>query len=375
MNEAAKNKIYPLVLIADDDPATRLLMNEVLKQAGFAVTEAQNGIEALAAFDRRHPDVVVMDVKMPELDGFAACAEIRRRPSGEHIPVLMVTGLDDIDSINRAFEVGATDFVSKPINWRVLSHHVRYLYRAGRAMIELRSSQDDLKRKAEELARSNNELEQFAYVASHDLQEPLRMVSSYTQMLAKRYQGQLDTEADEFIGFVLDGANRMRQLIQDLLKYSRAGSSEVLMAEVDVARLLSETLNDLDCAIQSHRAVVTYDKLPTVTANEVQLKQVLQNLISNAIKFHGDKAPEVHISAERRENQWQFSVRDNGIGIPAESSERIFVVFQRLHSRETYPGTGIGLSICKKIIDRMNGRIWVESTPNQGSTFFFTIPA
>lgn len=375
MNEAAKNKIDPLVLIADDDPATRLLMNEVLKHAGFAVTEAQNGIEALAAFDRRHPDVVVMDVKMPELDGFAACAEIRRRPGGEHTPVLMVTGLDDIDSINRAFEVGATDFVSKPINWRVLSHHVRYLYRAGRAMIELRTSQDDLKRKAEELARSNNELEQFAYVASHDLQEPLRMVSSYTQMLAKRYQGQLDAEADEFIGFVLDGANRMRQLIQDLLKYSRAGSSEVFMAEVDVARLLSETLNDLDCAIQSNRAVVTYDKLPTVTANEVQLKQVLQNLIGNAIKFHSDKAPEVHISAERGENQWQFSVRDNGIGIPAESSERIFVVFQRLHSRETYPGTGIGLSICKKIIDRMNGRIWVESTPNQGSTFFFTIPA
>ncbi|MBM4263922.1 MAG: response regulator [Deltaproteobacteria bacterium] len=375
MSKPSKEENQPLVLIADDDPAMCLLMTESLERAGFRTVEAHDGNEALAAFQRQQPDVVVLDVKMPQQDGFAACAAIRQKPRGEHVPILMVTGLDDIDSINRAFQVGATDFVSKPINWTVLSHHVRYLYRAGRAMIELRQSQTDLKHQAEQLARSNRDLEQFAYVASHDLQEPLRMVSSYAKMLAKRYDGKLDSTADDYIGFVLDGAERMRQLIQDLLKYSRAGTSPAPLGPVNVATALSQTLEDLDVAIQSSRATVTHDELPIVMANETQMKQLLQNSIGNAIKFHGDKAPQIHVSAERKGCEWRFAVRDNGIGVPAEFAERIFVMFQRLHSRETYPGTGIGLSICKKIVDHMNGRIWVEPNPEGGSSFFFTIPA
>lgn len=375
MNQPSSAEEKPLVLVADDDPAMRLLMVQSLEQAGFRAIEAHNGREALAAFERQQPDVVVLDVKMPELDGFAACAEIRTRPRGAHVPVLMVTGLDDIDSIHRAFDVGATDFVSKPINWTVLSHHVRYLYRAGRAMIELHQSQSDLKHQAEQLARSNRELEQFAYVASHDLQEPLRMVSSYAQMLAKRYAGKLDTDAEEYIGFMVDGAERMRQMIQDLLKYSRAGTTPAPLAPVDLGVVLRQTLDDLELAMQHNGATVTHDALPTVMANETQIKQLLQNLIGNAIKFHGDNAPRIHVSAARKGCEWEFTVRDNGIGIPAEFAERIFVMFQRLHSRETYPGTGIGLSICKKIVDRMNGRIWVEPNPGGGSAFFFTIPA
>lgn len=371
----ADSRAVPLVLVADDDPTMRLLIRESIEQAEFTVIEAADGRQALDAFDCRRPDVVVMDVKMPEMDGFTACREIRQRPFGEHIPVLMVTGLDDLESINRAFEMGATDFVCKPINWAVLTHHVRYLYRASRAMVDLSASQANLKQKAEQLAHSNSELEQFAYVASHDLQEPLRMVSSYTQMLAKRYKDKLDGDAEEFIGYVLDGAARMRQLIQDLLTYSRVGTAQAPLEPTDVAQVLAITLGDLEFTIQANGVKVTHDPLPTVVANDGQMKQLLQNLLVNAIKFHGERAPAIHIGAERKGADWLFSVRDNGIGIAPEYAERIFVMFQRLHSGGEYPGTGIGLSICKKIVDRFGGRIWVESEPGNGSAFYFTIPA
>lgn len=375
MNPAKESIANPLVLVADDDPTMRMLIRESIEQANFTVIEVENGRAALDAFDGRRPDVVVMDVKMPEMDGFTACREIRQRPFGEHVPVLMVTGLDDLESINRAFEMGATDFVCKPINWAVLTHHVRYLLRASRAIQDLSASQADLKQKAEQLARSNSELEKFAYVASHDLQEPLRMVSSYTQMLAKRYKDKLDGDAEEFIGYVLDGAARMRQLIQDLLTYSRVGTVSAPLAPTDVAAVLRTTLADLEVAIQSSGAQVTCDPLPCVVANDGQIKQLLQNLIGNAIKFRGDRPPLIHVGAARQASDWLFSVRDNGIGIDPEFAERIFVMFQRLHTGAEYPGTGIGLSICKKIVDRFGGRIWVEPEPGQGSAFYFTIPA
>lgn len=228
---------------------------------------------------------------------------------------------------------------------------------------------------AQELARSNAELEQFAYVASHDLQEPLRKVASYTDLLAKRYQGQLDSRAETFMGYIVDGATRMKALIDDLLTLSRIGSEEISLEQTDVEPVLREALAVLDTALQESGASVTFDPLPTVTADPSQLEQLFHNLIGNAIKFRGTELPHVHVSAEQKNHQWVFSVQDNGIGIDPQHAERIFAVFQRLHTRAEYPGTGIGLAICKKIVEHYGGRIWLESQPGKGATFYFTLPA
>jgi signal transduction histidine kinase len=224
------------------------------------------------------------------------------------------------------------------------------------------------------LVHSNRELEQFAYVASHDLQEPLRAVNSYAQLIVRKYQGNLDAKADKYLGYIMEGATRMQQLIDDLLSFSRVGTRSKVLEPIDCDRVLSQVLDNLQVAIAESNAVVTHEPLPTVLGDEIQLIQLLQNLINNAIKFRREEPPRVHVSAVNRDNEWIFSVRDNGIGMEADYFERIFIIFQRLHSRSEYPGTGIGLAVCKKIVERHAGRIWVESTLGVGTTFYFTIP-
>lgn len=242
-----------------------------------------------------------------------------------------------------------------------------------RDITDRHEAQEELARQAEELARSNAELEQFAYVASHDLQEPLRMVASYTQLLARRYRGQLDADADEFIEFAVDGVRRMQSLINDLLAYSRVGRGTELTS-VSTAAIVGSTLTALAHAITETDAKVTFQDLPTVHGDETQLRQLFQNLIQNGLKFHKPGVPpKVHIDAVDSGDFWHFRVADEGIGIAPEFRERIFVIFQRLHSRAEYPGTGIGLAICRKIVERHGGRIWVESDDN-GTIFHFTLP-
>ena len=243
---------------------------------------------------------------------------------------------------------------------------------------ETRAWTAEMEKRVEErtanLARSNAELQQFAYVAAHDLQEPLRMISSYTQLLARRYQGKLDADADEFIAYAVDGANRMQRMINDLLTYSRVGTRGKEFALTDCKAALEQTLHNLQVMIEENKATVTHDPLPTVMGDESQLVQLFQNLISNAIKFHGEEPPRVHISIQREDGEWTFAVHDNGIGIDPQFFNRLFIVFQRLHNATEYPGTGIGLAICRKIVERHRGRIWVESEPGKGSAFYFTIP-
>jgi len=245
----------------------------------------------------------------------------------------------------------------------------------ARDVTERKQAQQILAKQAQELVRSNAELEQFASVVSHDLQEPLRMVTRYAELIAGRYRGKLNTDADEFLGYMLSGATRMQQLIQDLLAYSRVSTRGHEFQPTNSEAVLQSVLANLRVRIEETGAGVTHGQLPMVLADKAQLGQLFQNLLSNALKFHSEASPRIHLSAERNGPEWLFLVRDNGIGIEARDCERIFGIFERAHSDQAYPGTGIGLAVSKRIVERHGGRIWVESQPGKGSTFFFTLPA
>ncbi len=273
--------------------------------------------------------------------------------NGNIIPVhISINTLDDLKGVY----IVITDLSEQ-------KHHEKLKYAHEKLNISL-----------EELKRSNYELQQFAYVASHDLQEPLRMVSSFSQLLEKRYKDRLDEDANEFIGFIVDGAQHMKLLIDDLLTYSRVTSHAKEFENVDLENVLDVVFSNLSFYLEENKVIITKDSLPVVFADPSQMGQIFQNLISNAIKFHNGSTPKIHISSQKSETEWIFAVADNGIGIDPNYQEQIFEVFKRLHTRNEYPGSGIGLSICQKIIQRHGGRIWVESKKDVGSTFFFTLP-
>ncbi|OGW30817.1 MAG: hypothetical protein A2X54_05815 [Nitrospirae bacterium GWF2_44_13] len=236
-----------------------------------------------------------------------------------------------------------------------------------------KKAEEEIKRTVAELKRSNEELQQFAYIASHDLQEPLRMIASYLQLIERRYRGKLDKDADEFITFAVDGANRLQDMIMGLLAYSRVETRGKPFEDVNAAEILGNAISNLKIIIEENGAVITAGSLPVIRGDENQLIQLFQNLIANAIKFKSEKPPYIHISAERKDAEWLFSVKDNGIGIAQEYKERIFNIFQRLHGRE-YPGVGIGLSICRRIVEKHGGKIYFESEIGKGTIFYFTIP-
>jgi PAS domain S-box-containing protein len=264
------------------------------------------------------------------------------------------------------------DFSLKPIFDEV--GKVIMLIPEGRDISDRKTAELELQQQKQDLIRSNDELQQFAYVASHDLQEPLRMITSYLELLERRYKGQLDAKADRFIAYAVDGAARMQILIDDLLKYSRVGVRSYTLEQVNCAVVLQHVLRNLQVAIAESNAIITHDALPEVNADITQLTQLFQNLIGNAIKFRRADPLKIQIGVERTNDKWLFSVQDNGIGIESQYCDRIFVIFQRLHNRTDYPGTGMGLAICKKIVERHGGTLWVESTPTKGSTFYFTLP-
>jgi light-regulated signal transduction histidine kinase (bacteriophytochrome) len=293
--------------------------------------------------------------------------------AGVNVPVILVSGaLGDVTAVN-CIKQGATDYVLKDGLAR-LPEAIRRALQEKEVLRLRRKAEEDLARKAEELARSNADLEQFAYIASHDLQEPLRMVAAYTKLIAERYRGRLDENGDKFIAYACEGALRMQTLIQDLLAFSRVGRAGAKIVSVDCAAAMAEVLLTLGPVIREHEAVVTYTSLPVVQMEASQMTQVFQNLIANAIKFHGEQPPKISVRAEKAGTEWLFTVSDNGIGIAPENAEAVFVVFHRLHTRTEYPGNGIGLAICKKIIERNGGKIWVEPHVGEGSTFKFTSP-
>jgi signal transduction histidine kinase len=361
-------------LLVEDNALDATLVVRALNKDGFDVTAdvVQDEAAFTCSLRANPPEVVLADYNLPTWKGMDALKVLRSE--GLDIPLVLVSGaLGDVTAVE-CIRQGATDYVLKDGLAR-LPEVVRRALREKEDRSLRRRMEQDLAKKVEELARSNADLEQFAYVASHDLQEPLRMVAAYTQLLSERYSGRLDENADKFIGYAREGALRMQVLIQDLLAFSRVGRKEDGSVSVDCNAVIEEVRQILASAIQESGAVITSANLPTVWADRTQMVQVFQNLIGNAIKFRGNHPPEISVRVEKQNDRWLFSVSDNGIGIAPEYAENIFVVFQRLHARTEYPGNGIGLAICKKIVERGGGKIWVESQAGAGSSFRFTLPA
>ncbi len=498
------------ILLVDDNPENLISLEATLESLGQALVLARSGMEALRHLLEDDFAAILLDVKMPDMDGFQTAELIRARKRSRHTPILFLTGYKNDEHLFRGYDLGAVDFLFKPIvpeilrskvgvfvelsrntallrrqaevlgkaeqkfrslleaapdamiisaadgrialvnsqvefifgfrrdeligenmrilvpDWScradgsaVLEGHMELRARrksghqfpieislsplqteegllvtaAIRDITQRRRAEDairelnltleqrvaertqELLQSNEALRQSNDDLNQFAYAASHDLQEPLRMVSLYSQMLQRRYGSRLDADADEFISYIVGGAKRMEQLLRDLLTYSQTGSSsEGPMYPVDCANAMQQVVLNLQASVEQNQASVAWDALPVVRAHEIRVVQLLQNLVSNAIKYRSDAPPNIHVSAERRDGVWQFSVRDNGIGIDPEYAQEVFRIFRRLHGQD-YPGTGIGLAICQRIVERYGGRIWVESDLGRGSRFCFTFPA
>ena len=360
-----------VLLIEDSAVDGELVLNE-LRRGGFNVTGEV--VESAEAFRQRVretiPDLVLADYNMGHWRAMDALDILRRE--GLDVPlILMSSTLGDVTAVE-CIKQGATDYVLKTSLDR-LPQSVRRALQETRIRKEIRMAHQELAKKAQELARSNAELEQFAYVAAHDLQEPLRMVANYTRLLAEHYHGKLDDQADKFIYYAIDGAARMQTLIQDLMTYSRAGQECGLKCS-DCNEAVKQALGNLQVAIDESGAIVTSDDLPVVMANAGQLRQVFQNLIGNAIKFRSAEPPVVHISKQWKGSEWAFSVTDNGISIAPENRQIVFAVFRRLHTHTEYSGNGIGLAICKRIVERVGGKIWVEPQTAPGTTFTLTWP-
>jgi len=415
------------ILIVDDNPTNRKLLREVLRAEDYTTVEAGDGLEALSALERGPIDVVVCDILMPNMDGYSLCSEVRRRSKFKNLFFILYTAVDFTpDDEKFGLEVGADRFISKqgspgvilktieevmgerrerhsahqertddlPTGKEMKRYNALMIRQLEENSIEIEHARDELRSLNErlqkrtdelaaknavlesrtvELARSNADLEQFASLASHDLQEPLRAVAGCIQVFERKYRGKLNQSSDELIRMIVDGAARMKALIDGLLAYSRAVMDEKLET-IDSGAVLQQVLADLGAAISESKAEVVFGELPSLRFVKRQFAQVLQSLVGNAIKYRSAVGPRIYVRAERQTGAWMFRVEDNGIGFEQQYAEQIFGVFKRLHTREQYGGTGIGLAIGKKIVESRGGKIWVESVPNHGSTFFFSVP-
>jgi DNA-binding response OmpR family regulator len=392
------------VLLIDDSVTFLYILRRELETERYHVETAETPEEGLRRLSEARFDCVLVDFEMPRLDGAQVCRRIRNSPVGSEpeIVLIMLSSHEDKQHMTQGFEAGADDYISKASDLSVIKARIRALLRrkflveenrrifeeirqrelqAVRARAEREAAEvraelaDRLAAANRELDRANQELEQFAYAAAHDLQEPLRKVRVFSELLRRNYGSQLDGQANQFLDYCVDGAGRMHQLIEDLLSYARASQSDdAVVGTVDLDAVMERILISLQAPIEESGAIIIRSPLPRVQSEEVRLYQLFHNLIGNALKYRRpEEPPRIEVAAERKEEDWLFSVRDNGVGIDHDHREKIFGAFKRLHA-ENNPGTGLGLAICKRIVENFGGRIWVESEYGQGSVFHFTLP-
>jgi signal transduction histidine kinase len=364
---------YGRLLVVDDDEANRDVLQRHLERQGYVVEQAASGREALARLATESFDGLLLDLVMPGMNGLEVLDTLRQDGRHFYLPVLVISASDDLSLVADSIKRGAEDYLFKPFDPVLLDARLSATLERKRLRDRERSKQTELELVTAALKRSNEDLQRFAYAASHDLQAPVRTITAYLQLLERRLGGRLSAQESEMIGFAQGAARRMNTLIHDLLLYSQASTEISKLEVVDCEALTRDLLEDLKSLIEEAGASVKWEALPQLVADATGLRQVLQNLISNAIKYRREQAPVVVISALERNSSWQFCVSDNGQGIEPQHTERIFEMFQRLHGEEL-PGSGIGLAICYRIIERLGGKIWVESEPGRGSDFYFTIP-
>ncbi len=356
------------ILIVDDTPDNLRLLSAMLTKQGFEVRKALTGQAAIASALADAPDLILLDIKMPSMSGYEVCQQLKSNPHTEQIPVIFISALDDVIDKVKAFAAGGIDYVTKPFQ------EAEVLARINN-QLNLQRLQKQLIEQNHELVRSNRELEQFAYVVSHDLQQPLQSITGFAKLLLLKYGADLDTTAHEYLNRITDSGNRMQRLIQDLLTYAQVNKQAELEL-IDCNLIVEHVLENLQTTIFEQNVTINHIPLPKVVGSDTQLTQLFQNLISNGIKFSRPTVPPtIDITVDEYPGYWLFKVKDNGIGIAAEDLERVFEVFYRLHSIKQYPGTGIGLATCKKIVELHGGNIWVTSELGSGTTFCFTLPA
>lgn len=374
MVDIASTPIKGNILVIDDTPANLHLLAEMLSKQGYCVRLSPSASLALKSIQAVPPDLILLDIRMPEMSGYEVCTILKANTSTHDIPIIFLSALQDsIDKV-KAFSVGGADYVTKPFEAAEVLARIEHHLQLQRLRNQLVAQQHQLINQNEELARSNRELEQFAYVVSHDLQQPLQSVTGFVKLILMKSGHSLDIGTQEYLQQILDSGKQMQRLIQDLLTYAKVGKSLKVLEPVDCNAVLTQVLTNLHITILEKQAIVVADTLPIVQGDETQLIQLFQNLIANAIKFvSSNTIPRVKISVQRQAQEWCFGVHDNGIGIAPEQLKRIFEAFHRLNNTRQYPGSGIGLATCKKIVENQEGRIWVESQVGVGTTFYFTL--
>lgn len=369
------------VLVVDDKPDNLRLLSTILTDRGYEVRQALSGRMALTAARTRLPDLILLDVKMPDLNGYQVCEQLKADERTCHIPVIFLSALDRSPDKIKGFNAGGVDYITKPFQESEVvvrvEHHLeiaRLQARLERQNAQLQQEIRDRIATERELLRSNEDLEQFARAVSHDLQQPLQSILGFSKILSLQDSQLSEAEVHNALSRIVQAGERMQQLIQDLLAYAQVDVSRTLEV-VNCDLVVAEAIDNLQAAISQTGARIVVSRLPTVKGKSIQLIQVFQNTIGNALKFtRPDVPPEIDISVELREGEWVFRVRDNGIGINPQHYDLLFQLFQRLHSSDRYPGTGIGLATCKKIVESHGGRIWLESKLGMGTTFFFSLP-
>lgn len=355
------------ILIVDDTPDNLRLLSAMLTRRGLIVRKALSGPRAIASVQADPPDLILLDIKMPDMSGYEVCQQLKADPDTQTVPIIFISALDDANDKVKAFAAGGVDYVTKPFQEAEVLARIENQLRLRRLQAQLESQNA-------ELARSNRELEQFAHIVSHDLQQPLQSITGFAKLISIKHGSALDTDTQDYLNSILNAGQRMQYLIQDLLSYAQAGQAGPAHTDVDCNTILEQVQNNLRGAIAEKSVDILYPSLPVVSGCEFQLVQLFQNLISNAIKFtRPDVSPWVKVSAQRQADRWLIGIHDNGIGMPQIHIDRIFEAFQRLHDPQKYPGTGIGLATCKKIINNHQGQIWVESQLNVGTSFYFTL--